>query len=70
MVEEVKEAIKEEVISKKSNYTTIIAHRAALERLCLARDTWKVENRDFKKLGLMPFVLHLLDFYEQNHPKE
>jgi len=62
------ETTKVENISKKGNYTTIITNRASIERLCLARDTWKVENRNFKKLGLAPFILYLLDFYEKNKP--
>jgi len=67
MVDEIQ---KKSTSKKKGRYTTIITLRTSMERLCLARDTWKVQNRDFKKLGLMPFILYLLDFYEENKLKD
>ena len=45
-------------------YTTIILSKEAVKKLSTARDKWKEENKNFSQIGLGPFALQLLDFYE------
>lgn len=58
---------KRETKDKTPNrYTTIIALKENVKRLSDARDAWKAETKNFSQVGLVPFILHLLDSYEQN----
>ena len=45
-------------------YTTIIISKEAARKLSEARDKWKEDNKSFSQIGLGPFALQLLDFYE------
>ena len=51
-------------MAKKSKYTTIIASKEAVKRLSEARDKWKEEQNNVSQVGIIPFVLFLLDSYE------
>ena len=62
MVKKIKE-------QNNSKYSTIIATKDSIHRISLARDAWKVEQRNFSQVGIMPFMLYLLDFYEINKDK-
>jgi hypothetical protein len=55
---------------KESKYTTIVISKEILTRLSQARDLWKEENRNFSQVGLGPFIMTLIDSYENRGKNE
>ena len=50
---------------KLSKYSTIIASKENIKRLADARNLWKEQEKNYSQIGLMPFIMYLLDSYEQ-----
>jgi hypothetical protein len=61
--------VKEPKAKKESKYTTIIASKAAVKQISDARNKWKEEHKNFNQVGLVSFILYLLDFYYTNKEK-